>query len=357
MSKDPFRIDSHKLLFHPERVAQWMDGENIYPLYMELSPTGACNHRCRFCGLDFVGYKPDFLATEMLKPRLAEMGRLGVKSIMYAGEGEPFLHKDMGTIIQATKDAGIDVALTTNAVLMDRKISENIMGKVSWIKVSMNAGTADTYAYIHGTQKSDFAKVVKNLEDAVDVRKEQKSNCTLGVQIVLLPENANEVESLVVMCRNIGIDYLVVKPYSHHPQSGCDKYKDIEYTDYSELSEKISSYNSESFEVVFRSESMKIWDGKEHSYNRCHALPFWSYIDAKGNVWGCSIYLQDDRFIYGNIYKDDFESIWGGEKRKASMAWCRDNLDPHNCRVNCRMDKINSYLWELINPHDHVNFI
>lgn len=34
---DNFRIDSHKLIFHPQRVAQWLAGEPVYPLYAELS--------------------------------------------------------------------------------------------------------------------------------------------------------------------------------------------------------------------------------------------------------------------------------------------------------------------------------
>ena len=32
-------------------------------------------------------------------------------------------------------------------------------------------------------------------------------------------------------------------------------------------------------------------------------------------------------------------------------------LDVTKCRQVCRLDKINSYLWELIHPGHHVNFI
>ncbi len=357
MSNDEFRIDSHKLLFHPQRVANWMNGENIYPLYMELSPAGACNHRCRFCGLDFAGYKPVFMDGEKLGVRLDEMGKLGVKSIMYAGEGEPFLNKKMTDIILRTKNAGIDVALTTNGVLMTPEISEKILKAMSWIKVSLNAGTPETYAKIHGTDSADFEKVMKNLEAAVAIRKKLNANCALGAQILLLPENSGEIETLAVRCRDIGLDYLVVKPYSHHPQSEGQEYADIVYEDYTELAAKVNSYSTEYFNVVFRLDSMKSWDEKKHTYNRCHALPFWSYVDSYGNIWGCSVYLQDERFLYGNVFEQSFEDIWTGEKRAESMKWCADNLDPHNCRVNCRMDKINTYLWELVNPKAHVNFI
>lgn len=357
MSTDKFRIDSHKLMYHPDRVSSWLKGRDIYPIYMELSPSGACNHRCRFCGLDFAGYKPDFMDVDKLGVRLDEMGRLGVKSIMYAGEGEPFLNRKMSEIILRTKSSGIDVALTTNAVLMKPEVSEVILQSTSWIKVSLNAGSPETYADIHRTDASDFNRVMDNLAAAVKIRKDQNASCALGAQVLLLPENAHEVETLAIKCRGIGLDYLVVKPYSHHPQSESSDYEDIVYEDYAGLADKLNACSSDTFNVVFRLESMKSWDEKKHCYNRCLALPFWSYIDARGNVWGCSVYLQDNRFLYGNIFEQSFEDIWTGEKRAESMKWCAENIDPHNCRVNCRMDKINTYLWELVNPNAHVNFI
>ena len=51
---DKYRIDSHKLVYHVSRVNGWLNGENIYPIYAEISPSGACNHRCSYCALDFM---------------------------------------------------------------------------------------------------------------------------------------------------------------------------------------------------------------------------------------------------------------------------------------------------------------
>ena len=48
-----YRIDSHKLIYHPERVADWMAGNNIYPICMEISPSSSCNHRCQICAFDY----------------------------------------------------------------------------------------------------------------------------------------------------------------------------------------------------------------------------------------------------------------------------------------------------------------
>jgi GTP 3',8-cyclase len=354
---DKYKIDSHKLMYHVPRVYDWLKGENIYPIYMEVSPSGACNHRCLYCGLDFMGYKPNYLNTEILKDRLSELGNLGIKSIMYAGEGEPFLHPDMVSIIEHTKESGIDVALTTNGVLLRKEKVERVLINTEWIKVSINGGTRETYAIVHQSKPDDFDKVIENLSFAAKIKKDKGYKCVLGMQLVLLPENRHEVVSLAKLAREICMDYLVIKPYSQHPQSKANRYSAIKYSDLVCPFEELDEINSDDFSVVFRNNAIKKWDRKLRSYQRCLALPFWSYIDSFGNVWGCSVYLGDERFCYGNIYKNSFKEIWEDGKRQKSLQWVEDELDTSQCRVNCRMDEVNRYLWELKNPSNHVNFI
>src|SRR3990167_9788586 len=110
---DLYRIDSHKLTFHPQRVAQWLAADTwekakkVYPLYFEVTPCAACPHRCKFCSVDTIGYKgtPSFIPlvqaphdgnlidADLIIERMAESKRLGVKSVMFAGTGEPLAHK------------------------------------------------------------------------------------------------------------------------------------------------------------------------------------------------------------------------------------------------------------------------
>jgi GTP 3',8-cyclase len=354
---DKYKIDSHKLMYHVGRVNAWSEGDNIYPVYMEISPSGSCNHRCTYCGLDFMEYQRRFLETAILCERLDELGGLGLKSVMYAGEGEPFLNRDMVKIVSRTRAAGIDPAITTNAVLFKPEFADEILRCCEWVKVSINGATRGTYAAIHRTREEDFDRVITNLTYAAEFRAERNYRCTLGMQLLLLPENRHEAAGLAKLARDIGMDYLVIKPYSQHPQSKTRLYENLKYNDYRPLAEELAALNTERFSVIFRLRTMEKWDGAAKSYTHCLALPFWSYIDAGGNVWGCSVYLGDDRFLYGNIHEQAFEQIWQGEKRRESLRWVAEHLDTSQCRVNCRMDEINRYLWELKHPPEHVNFI
>jgi MoaA/NifB/PqqE/SkfB family radical SAM enzyme len=302
-------------------------------------------------------YRGRYLDGDVLMERISEMGTLGLKSIMYAGEGEPFLHKRMVEIVGHTRRSGIDVAMTTNAVLFNQSRAQAVLGDMEWIKVSINAGTAQTYSAIHGTKAADFDLVIKNMYAAARIREDKNYKCALGMQMLLLPENTNEAKTLASIAGNIGMDYFVIKPYSHHLMSKTSKYRDIKYEDYLYLAEELDEFSSDRFNVIFRTQTMKKWDEGGRNYERCLALPFWSYMDAGGGIWGCSAYLGDRRFYYGNIYESSFKDIWEGEERRKSLRWVQEELDTTECRSNCRMDEINRYLWDIQHPPTHLNFI
>ena len=364
---DKYGIDSHKLIYHPNRVAQFLDAgdrwekaKSVYPIYMEVSPVGACNHRCTFCAVDYIGYKSVMLNADHFSERLAEMGRLGVKSIMYAGEGEPLLHKKINQIVEATVAAGINVSFTTNATVLNDEFIARSLPITSWIKVSLNAGTAETYAKVHRTKEKDFPRVINNLKKAVAEKKAKNLKCVIGAQSLLLPENAHEMVDLAKICRDeIGLDYLVIKPYSQHMFSETQVYKDIDYTDSIGFAEQLRALNTNKFQVVFRENTMKKYIQSEGRYTKCNATPFfWAYVMADGEVYGCSAYLLDKKFMYGNINEESFQAIWEGKRREENFHYVRNELDIKQCRVNCRMDEVNRYLFDLKEGLiEHVNFI
>lgn len=343
---DPLRVDSHKLHFHPARVAQWQAADTwekvreVYPVYVEVSPVGACNHRCTFCAVDYIGYKSVMLDTGMLVERLWEMGKLGIKSVMFAGEGEPLLHKQMDVMVLGTVKSGIDVAFTTNGVLLDRLAS---LDQCNWVKVSVNGGTSKTYAAVHRTKERDWDTVWKNIGDAV----KRKGKCMIGVQTLFLEEISNEVQQLYDMCDERGVDYLVVKPYSQHKFSITHAYENIVT--------RTPQIKTNHTQFIWRGETDAT---KEIPYEKCQATPyFWAYIMATGDVYSCSAYLLDERFRLGNINAQSFDQIWRGEKRRENYGFVKKTLDIHECRVNCRMDKANRYLTDLVKGVPGQNFI
>lgn len=371
---DKYKIDSHKYAFHPQHSSNVINYfsdpssssysesfRNQHPLYLEVSPVGACNHRCTFCAVDYIGYKSIFLDTDKIKQSIASMSGKGVKSIMFAGEGEPLLHKDIADIVNYTKSkCKIDVAFTTNAVRLDNTFVNKCLHNIEWIKVSFNAGDPKTYSSIHSTNERDFYTASKNIENAVNYKHSNNLNCAIGLQSLLLPDNKDSLPDLCTHAKNLGADYLVIKPYSQHKFSNTTQYSEIDYSEYMDMQRHLESFSDETFNVVFRVNTINNWISQNNDrYCKCMATPsVWAYIMADGSVYSCSAYLLDDRFKLGNILEEDFNSIWTSDRRMEHAEFVSNQLDISECRVNCRMDQVNRFLDSISNSTiPHINFV
>lgn len=366
MPEDEFRIDSHKLIFHPKRVIHWMEAANswekaksLYPIYIEISPAGSCNHRCAFCAMDFMEYRARFLQPDLMREAFVDMAENGVRSVMLAGEGEPFLHRHTGRLARTAHEAGLDVAFTTNGSLLTPEAAEQILPVTAWIKTSIDAGTPETHARLHGTHEGEFARILYNLSRAVQYRDENGLSCTLGAQMLVLPDNVDEIGTLVELCRDhIGLDYLVLKPYSHHLFSNNHKYADLEYGRFLDALSALANASSERFRLIYRKDAFENQVAGRHRYDTCCSVPFfWAYLTSNHDLYACSAYLGDPRFLLGNLRQETFSDIWEGERRRTLFRMMRNDFDVSRCRLNCRMNAINAYLWNLEHPPPHVNFI
>lgn len=348
------KMDSHKLIYHPDVVAGWMKGENIYPIEIEISPSGACNHRCIFCAVDYIGYQPDFLDKDIILRDIEKISKKGLKSVICSGEGEPLLNKNMPDIANGMKACGVDVAMSSNGVLFSKEKAKECLAAFTWIRFSVASMEETSYTQIQRGKAGDLDRVKENLEEAVRVKRNKKLKTTLGVQCLLLPDNISQLPAMAKQLREIGLDYLTIKPYSQHLHS--ENSFQIDYQEMLEAEQEMKEYADERFAIYFRAGAMK----KMHQakqYQQCYGLPFMTHIDAKGNIWPCIAHIGAKEFCYGNIYEQTFEEIWEGAKRKKVIQEL-NSLDINKiCREACRLDEINRYLNELKHPGEHVNFI
>ncbi|HCI04393.1 TPA: radical SAM protein [Patescibacteria group bacterium] len=359
---------SEKILFHPEWLSIWKTSPYYaFPIYMEISPVGYCNHRCKFCAFDYLGYGKDKLDKNIIIERIGEMARMGVKAIQFAGEGEPLLHPDLAEIMINTRKCGAEISMLTNGVAMSSRFIEQALGSITWFQTSIDAGKKESYAKIHGTRSDDFQKVTNNLKYAVSYRNKHMLDCEIGAQMLLIPENYMEAVELAKILVDIGVDYFTLKPYSHHPLSA---HNDIIsgnnfYQKIIEVENEIKNVVSGLIEVDFRKTAMKEIESTR-TYERCYSTPTaWGYLTSKGDLYSCSAYLGDERFLLGNIYQESFKRIWYGERRKEHLL-CMEGFDVEkNCRRVCRMNRTNETLYELrqgkkiipVEKPGRVNFI
>jgi len=359
MGQDTFALDGHKLYWHLDRVAAWQKDRLIAPIYVEISPLSYCNHRCIFCGLDFIRGERSKLKTSVLMAQIESMARLGVKSIMFGGEGEPLLHPDLPEIAAWAKEVGLDVSVTTNGMTGTAKFWEKLLPSLTWIRFSLDAASAEVYHQVHTVKKECFQQSIHALEEAVRIKSEMALAVTIGVQFLIIQKNLADIENALHLYSEIGVDYLSFKPYSEHPQminkSGFTYTKKM----ITAIEKKVNTFSAPGpTKVIFRKSATEAYTEGVQNFSHCWALPFWGYISSKGDFYTCSVYLNDERFKAGNIYVDPMSTILFGDKRKKSIEYAEHKLRVDcECRVNCRMARINEFAEVLHRKPNHINFI
>lgn len=352
-----YHFDGHKLMYHPERVAGFLGNGDCYPLYIEISPVGSCNHRCIFCAYDYIGYPNRKLETGRTLDLIDELADCGLKSMLLAGEGEPLLHPDIAKFAQRANSRGIDVGLFSNGQLLSREMAEALLPALTFVRFSFNGGDRDTYAKVHRVRKEVFPAVVEAVRNAAALKRELGLTVAIGAQFVLIPENMDTLADAATILRDTGADYLAVKPFVQ--QSQLQVYQmpqPLQSDEIARCIELAEERGTDEFKVIVRSSAFAGYGARD--YCHCYGTSFISVLNSAGDVATCLPYWDKKEYVFGNIHEGSFAELWHGERRKAIKEHVEKTLDARQCPPNCRPHAINSYLSELMAPSvEHINFI
>src|SRR5262249_11010579 len=115
---------------------EYLQGKRVYPVNVEISPSGICNATCPFCFYANTGelgeHRAVFLQTGPLAKMLLDCSQLGVKSISWTGGGDPSLHPDIGVLVDHVHKLGMEQGMFTNALAKPKYDPY----KLQWIRVT-----------------------------------------------------------------------------------------------------------------------------------------------------------------------------------------------------------------------------
>jgi len=351
-------LDGCKLYHHLPVLNRWLAGKMIAPIHVEISPTNACNYRCVFCYADHSEHAMGTLPRGPYLDLMRAMGKMGVKSCLLAGDGEPLLNEACADSIILGRQAGVDMALNTNGYALKPEVSEAVLEHLTWLRFSVMSVEPETYSRLHGVKADALKRVEEHIAAAAAYKRRRGLKVTLGVQQVLLPENGGDAAKVARWAKGLGVDYYVLKPFSLHPFNKEYQPEEIERLPqiYREVLAEAQALSDERFTSIIRWQTFA--GSPVRDYDVCLGLSFISQIAADGGVYSCCPFFGQARFLYGNIKEQSFEDIWYGPRRQEVEADIRTNINVHkDCMTYCRHHQINRVLWDLTHPPDHVNFI
>lgn len=352
MSK--LNLDGHKLQHHPDRVHAWQQGKDFFPINVEISPVGNCNHRCVFCNYNYLGHKGRFPEGKLIT-LVEQLADAGVKAVIFAGAGEPTLHAETFVAIEKARNLGLDVAMSTNGSLLTPNNLDCIAKNLTWIRFSLNGTNPENYAHIHGTKSDDYNTVISNIAKLHALKEKTGSRLTIGTQLVLLPQNMDHALSHAAAMKDAGVDYFVIKHFYEHDKNTFSMDPErITSSFLQDIGRQAKLMSDETFCFIVRDRASL---DRNRPYSTCEGLPFFFYISENGDVYSCFSHQEDKQTCLGNVLDDTFAAVCASQQKKNAFEYIKTTLDKNQCQANCRHHQLNLYLWNLANPPLHVNFI
>lgn len=147
--------------------------------YLRISLTERCNLRCTYCmpkdGIQ-LSPKSEIMTYEEIFQIAKTFVDNGVTKIRLTG-GEPLIRKDAALIIEQLASLGVELAITTNGVIVDQFIDLFKKCGITKINLSLDSLKEDKNTQI--TRRNYFERVYNNLLLLLDEGFEVKLNCVL----------------------------------------------------------------------------------------------------------------------------------------------------------------------------------
>jgi MoaA/NifB/PqqE/SkfB family radical SAM enzyme len=172
-----------------------------FPDAIKIELTSYCNLKCSYCASQFK-LRPQGEIDELFLKEILKQGKtVGVKEIGMFLLGESFLVKKLPEYIRyAKEEAGIEyVFLTTNGTLCTQdRLAPVIDAGLDSLKFSVNAGSPERYAEMHGVDCFDMVVAnIKNMREYMD--KHNLKNPRTCISSIFDEEYENELESFRAM--------------------------------------------------------------------------------------------------------------------------------------------------------------
>ena len=306
-------LDSHKLPYHYDRVAAWEAGEPIAPVSVDMALTRACGAMCSFCyAMVQEPQERASIGTKQALLLLDDFAEIGVRGVSLISDGESTLSKAYEPFILHAAELGIDVGNATNGWEWEPERIEKVLPHLTWVRFTVAAGTPEAYSRImfRGPEHTKvFDRAMSHIKHAVDLKKRNNLEVTLGIQMVLMPEFTDEILPFAKLALDLGVDYGVIKHCSDDEFGSLGVDYDA-YTEMYSLLKEAEAMSDEQTKVIVKWDKIK--DKGKPSYKRFYGPQFLLQISGSGLVAPSGMFFNArySKFHIGNCVDQRFIDIF-----------------------------------------------
>jgi len=353
---NPYSVS--KALCHGNRLAEMKAGGHPAPVHLQLIITNRCNHNCEFCAYRMEGYtsaqtfdERSELSTADAVDIMRSASEFGVRAVQFTGGGEPTVHRGLPALLAAAQSLGLKAALVTNGQLLRDELQTAVLG-CAWIRVSLDAGSDQTYQKIRRVRPGVFDQVLTHVRELTARRRLTGAHVYVGLSFLVTEQSWQEIPIAVEIAESLGVDNLrfsaVFSPDDHAVYQGFGD-------EAAALCRKVSGARLNGL-LVTDNFSDRLGDLRQGApdYDRCHYQRLTTYIGADLNVYRCCLLAYNERGLLASLMGRTFESAWNDPATVASLA----QLNPREC-LRCQFNERNRSIGQLMEmiPDQHGDFI
>ena len=365
-----------KVIIHLKDVYNYFKSGNSDPVTIEVDPSNACNHSCPFCISGHLHLKKfkgtklfnrTMFKKEILMKLVKDLSTTNIKSLNWTGGGEPTMNPHLkDAILYLKNNSKIKLGMFTNGSMLERfNLINLICESHTWIRISLDAGTAQSYDKLRITNKSNnFEVVLKNIKKLVEVKKKTRSKISIGIGYVVTKDNYKEIKEFANIFKDIDVDYCQFKPEIIQIERAKDR-KNEQISEDFWLNEAITRLDEAKLilKEKFQCNSYKLEDlisspgSYGRNYKECLGSQFQPCVGADGNVYVCTNHRGHKEYSYGNIENKSFKSVWEDLKTRSCVMNKINNEEKFkNCSQLCKPHESNKILWTIKNNHEDKDF-
>jgi len=338
-------LDGTKIAWHEDRIRAWERGERIAPITIDMSLTRACNYGCHYCYAMLQENDRKDIDQKVIYAFLEDCAEIGVKGISLVSDGESSISPVFIDTVRYGSELGISMAVGTNGFVLNERKLEEILPHLTYLRINISAGERARYAEIMGVKEHWFDRVCTNVRDMMRIKQRDGLAVTVGLQMVLMPQYADQVLPLARLGKELRPDYLVIK----HCSDDEDGTLGVDYDGYERLYallHEAEALSDETYKVVVK--WSKIATGHRRSYQRCYGPPFIIQMSGSGLVAPCGMLFNErfKKFHIGNICETRFRDIWRSDQYWEVMNYLASpefNAQTM-CGTLCLQHKVNEFL-------------
>ncbi len=179
-----------------KEIRQLMPKIELKVITLEL--TNFCNLSCWMCSHKDMTRDIGYMDVDLIKKLSKELRNHNLDFISLHGIGESTVHPELREISEILRNdnPGLFIGLATNGTFLTRKTFDKIKGLIDLLSITIDAATKDTYD--KHRKGGDFDRVVTNVNDILDYRKEININLPIiDIQFIDLGQTEKEKQDFV----------------------------------------------------------------------------------------------------------------------------------------------------------------